>query len=228
MLSVRLPLVCLAVACSPYRHLPDRWTVTALACADGEDACDAALAADFHLDSAGFSDEGYAATLDALQDLHQADVGRVSDLTEDDVVRRPFRDELSQVAKAQGTDDLRQAIYNWSAEMIAGISTETLPQDDWLAARDPATGEVVVRDRGALSCGAELSILLVHEAAHGVAPPHVPCPDRPDDACDRHWTGAYGFEAAYAEQRLRTCADAATCDAASAALDYSLDSVLAD
>lgn len=48
--------------------------------------------------------------------------------------------------------------------------------------------------------GSSFRAPLYHEAMHGLAPAHVPCPDVPDDACDQGWSGAYGLQAGYADR----------------------------
>ena len=55
------------------------------------------------------------------------------------------------------------------------------------------------------ACDVDASLVLFHEAMHGVAPPHVDCPDNPDDACDRTWRGSYGLQAGLAERLLASC-----------------------
>lgn len=199
--SALLPLL---VACRP---LPDRWQATADLCAVDKLAppdadCRDALFADFSVDSAAFDADDQARLAEALRSLLLDDAGDLDDL--DAVARAPLRRHLARAARRLDTTELRVAAYDLAASQVSAVRPGSFAQSDWRAAYDPDTSEILVRTPLPDDDGGN-ALLLFHEAMHGIAPPHVPCPERPEDSCDRRSSGSYGLQADYAALLLVRC-----------------------
>lgn len=196
---------------------PDRWSATAAPCqealdADGEAGaaevsapCLEAISMDFAVDEDSFSAENLLCVQGGLLELFSRPAGRVSDLERSDFVRGPFIRLMRRQARHQDSDDLRQVAYNLAAAQVSATRGAQFAEADWRAAFDPETSEILVRDPFGGACDADAGLVLFHEAMHGLAPPHVDCPENPDDACDRDWRGAYGLEAALADRQEAAC-----------------------
>jgi len=199
--SAMLPL---CLACRP---LPDRWHATADLCAPDtgappEGACRDALLADFAVDTSELDDDDQARLAGGLRALLLRDAGDLEDL--DAVARAPLRRHLAHAARRLDTDELRVAAYDLAAAQVSAIRPGHFEQADWRAAYDPDSGEILIRTP--LSGDDDSNALLIfHETMHGLAPPHVPCPERPEDSCDRRPSGSYGLQADYAALLLVRC-----------------------
>lgn len=196
---------------------PDRWSRTAGPCEPALGSRDAlegglvdapcleAISNDFAVDEASFSADNLSCVQAGLLELFSRPAGTVSELEQSDAVRGPFLRLMRRQARLQGTDDLRQVAYNLASTQVSAMRSATFAEADWRAAFDPDTAEILVRDPLGGACDVDASLVLFHEAMHGVAPPHVDCPDNPDDACDRTWRGSYGLQAGLAERLLASC-----------------------
>ncbi len=222
---------------------PDRWRETADPCAAAlssqgdlelswvDAPCRDALSADFAVVDDSFSASNLSCIQGGLLELFSRPSGRVSALEETATVRAPFIRLMRRQARLQDSDDLRQVAYNLAAAQVSAMRGADLPEADWRAAFDPDTSEILVRDPLGGACDADAGLVLFHEAMHGVAPPHVDCPDNPDDACDRSWRGAYGLQAALAERQQVSCdpeREPARCMLIEGSLSHAVGSVIAD
>ena len=196
---------------------PDRWSQTASPCeaaveAEGDlelawlpEPCREALSADFAVINDSFSASNLSCVQGGLLELFSRPAGRVGALEASEHVRAPFIRLMRRQARLQGTDDLRQVAYNLAAAQISATRAADFEEADWRAAFDPETSEVLVREPLGGACDVDAGLVLFHEAMHGLAPPHVDCPEQPDDACDRSWRGAYGLQAALADRQAAFC-----------------------
>ncbi len=204
--SLPLLLLSLVLACRP---VEDRWTATALACADspGADALDAGCAAaldeDFAIEVSSFDGADLAVIHAGLFTLLVREAGDLETL-EDAAVHGPLARRLRRAARQSDVDDLGAAAYNLASAQVSAMRSAHFAERDWRAAYDPQTGDILIRTP-IDDAPESVALLLFHEAMHGVAPAHVACPDDPDDACDRSWSGSYGLQADYADLLLARC-----------------------
>lgn len=209
LLSLLLLLVALAIGCCP---LEDRWGPTAEACADEladsglvpAEGCADALLADFQADRGAFAPEDEDRLILGLWTLFSAPAGQREDLRDQARLPGPLPRRLARAARRVDTEDLRAASWDLAAAQVASLRPARFAEADWRAAYDRSTGEILLRtpldDDPQL-----LALLLFHESMHGLAAPHVACPEDPDDACDRRWSGAWGMQAGYADLLLLGC-----------------------
>ncbi len=228
-----LCLLTLSLACRP---VEDRWTSTAEICAEDLDpqalseGCAAALDQDFRVDADAFDPASLEAVRAGLFVLLTREAGPVSTLEREDAVHRPLLRHLRRAERQTGLDDAGAAAYNLASAQVAAVVPARFAESDWRAAYDPDTEEVQVRvpfDDGPESA----ALLLFHEAMHGIAPAHVPCPEDRDDSCDRGWRGAYGLQAGYAELLLDRCdaeEEPESCASLTSAMVHGAARVLAD
>lgn len=215
----------LALACSPYRGIEDRWSPTWELCAtDGavdpldpdatlSAACQDRLLADFQADGAALAaapvDAGRpdlrACFLVSAHTLLRQEAGSLP-LTEASAHIYPvFLDALQEVRWQVGGDGNRQLAYNFAAHLTWGVQPTDGLQDGLLARTDDDGLHLSPQIAG--YCGLGLASLLFHEAGHRVAEDHVPCPDDPTLSCDQDAQGTYALEVSLDELWLEQMAE---------------------
>lgn len=166
-------LLSLLLACAPTPYERTR-----ARCADGTEACNAALAEDLGITPEAFQPGDLERLLDGQRELLTWNLGPWPPAGP---VHTPFREALEWVPGA----DTRERVYNFVAEQVE----ESHPVEGTEFAFRYRDGVLEVRSG---YYNYDYASSLFHEASHAIAPPHTSCPDEP--SCDTSWAGAYGMQ----------------------------------